>query len=122
VIPANTLASGDRVEIAVDFSHEGTATGFTAEVRWEAAAVVNRTAGAGEALVTGRVHGGIGPSLVYLSAENWGATLPHAVTALTATSGLSFPITVDFRGQMTAAGTDTVTLRSYRVVRYPATP
>ncbi len=122
VIPANTLQAGDRVEIAYDYSHEGTANGFTMELRWDNTAVINRTAAAGNTQVSARSDAAIGASLVYLSAESWGSVLGHSAMVTTAPSGVTFPATIDFRGQMSAAGTDTITLRNFRVVRYPTVP
>src|SRR5438270_617958 len=34
VISSGTLASGDRVEIRSDYSHEGTSSGFTVQIAW----------------------------------------------------------------------------------------
>jgi hypothetical protein len=118
LVPANTLVPGDRVEIALDFSHEGAATGFAFEIRWGSTTVATRTAPAGEALATVRVHSAIGNPTNYLSFESWGTTLAQAVGATTSAPDLTQPLTIDLLGRMTSATSETVTLRGYRVVRF----
>jgi hypothetical protein len=56
-----------------------------------------------------------------LSVQSWGTVLGLAAGVLNAYDSLNFPIALAFEGQMAATTTDTVTLRNFSVVRYPAT-
>jgi hypothetical protein len=119
-IPAGFLQAGDRVDIRFDYSHEGTATGFTIQVNWGGSTVVSRAAAAGETATGGRVDVGTYSSASQWRVESWGATLAFAASAGKATDSLAAPLTLSFLGNMAATTTDTVTLRNFTVVRYPA--
>jgi hypothetical protein len=119
-IAARSLAAGDRVEIRFDYSHEGTAAGIGFEVRWGATAVASRTTAAAEALATGRADAGVHANGAQWSGESWGAGLAFAAGAGSATDSLTAPLTIGFFGRLLAAATDTVTLRNFTVIRYPA--
>ncbi len=58
-IPAGFLQAGDRADIRFDYSHEGTATGFTFEVHWGSTTLVSRSATASETAAGGRVDTGV---------------------------------------------------------------
>jgi hypothetical protein len=57
-----------------------------------------------------------------MSVQTWGTLLGFAASVENAYDSLSYPIVLTFQGQMAATTTDTVTLRNFAVVRYPATP
>ncbi|MFN7923463.1 MAG: hypothetical protein U0Q16_25400 [Bryobacteraceae bacterium] len=119
-LAADTLRAGDRLELLYDYTHEGTGTGFAVDVRVAGTAVGSQTAAASVTLATGRTSLGIhGLGLVW-STQTWGAGLAMASSAGTASPVFTNSITIDFRGSMTASTSDTVTLRNFTVVRYPA--
>ncbi|MBI4875943.1 MAG: hypothetical protein HY822_15005 [Acidobacteria bacterium] len=118
-IPGGTLKTGDRVEIRFDVSHEGTASGFTLDVKWGATGVATRSAASAETLLTGRAEVSVQSGGAQWSSQTWGGTSALAAAAGTsAETGVS-DLLVDFQGQTAAAGTDTVTLRNYLVLRHP---
>ena len=119
-IPVGFLQPGDRADIRFDYSHEGTATGFTFEVHWGATTLVSRSGVASETAVGGRAEAGIDSSGAHWRVESWGATLAFAASAGSASDSLAAPLTVTFLGRMSASTSNTVTLRSLTVVRYPA--
>ncbi|MEK7404949.1 MAG: hypothetical protein AAB225_07560 [Acidobacteriota bacterium] len=119
-VPAGFLKPGDRVDIRFDFSHQGAATGFSFEVRWGATSVVARSAAAGESLATGRADAAIRSTGAQWSVQSWGTTLSLAAAVGAAADSLAVPLTLDFLGSMAAATTETVTLESFTVIRYPA--
>ena len=119
-IPAGFLKAGDRVEIRFDFSHEGSGTGFTFVALWGATTLVSRTSAAGETALGGRAEAGINSSAVQWDAQSWGAALALAASAGTAQDSLAAPLTVSFLGSMAGATSETITLRNFTVVRYPA--
>jgi hypothetical protein len=121
VIPANTLRSGDRVEIFFDYVHQGVSDGFQFEVMWGASSLVSRSAAAPVSLATGQASVGIYTADSQWNVQSWGSSgLGLAADSGTTTESLSNPITVDFRGWMAASASDSVTLRNYTVVRHPA--
>jgi len=119
-IPVGFLQPGDRADIRFDYSHEGTTTGFTFEVHWGGTTLVSRSGVAGEAATGGRAEAGIDSSGAHWRVESWGATLAYAASAGSASDSLAAPLTVTFLGRLSASTSNTVTLRSLTVLRYPA--
>ncbi len=120
-IAANSLKPGDRVAIRYDFSHQGTGSGLAIGVRWGTTTLESRDAHAGVSLISGRAEAAVRTMGVQWSTQSWGSALSLSTNAGVATDPLSAPLTIELLGRMTAAGSDTVTLESYTVVRYPAT-
>lgn len=121
-IPAGTIQPGDRVKIDFDYSHEGTLTGFSFTVNWGLTLLVQRNGAVSDAFVSGWAEAGANTSACQLSVQSWGTVLGLAAGVLNAYDSLSYNIVLAFQGQMAATTTDTVTLRNFSVVRYPATP
>jgi len=119
-VPAGLLKAGDRVDIRFDYSHEGTGTGFTFEVRWGGTLLLSRSAAAGEAQITGRTDAGIHAAGAQWSVQSWGAGLAFAAATGSAVDSLSAPLAIGFQGRMAGATSETLTLRNFTVLRYPA--
>ena len=118
--PADFLKPGDRVDIRFDFSHEGTDTGFTIEVRWGGSPMVTRSAVKEASKVAGRAEAGIHAGGAQWSVQSWGTALALAADVGQASDPLTSPLTIDLLAHMDAVTTETVTLRNFTVVRYPA--
>jgi hypothetical protein len=116
-IPSGVLSGGDRVEVRFDLDHQGTAAGFSFEVRWGSTVALHRDAAASETRATARLDAAILPASAQFSAQSWGALLPFAAAVDGASDPWSAGLTIDFRAN--AASGDTVTLRNYSVVRIP---
>jgi|HigsolmetaAR201D_1030396.scaffolds.fasta_scaffold04469_5 hypothetical protein len=119
-IPAAALRPGDRIEVRFDFSHEGTSSGFGMELRWGQSSVLSRTAGSTESKITGRFDAAVGASGVSWSAQTWGASLSLSATAGAVDGALDEGRVITFWGHMSGTTSDTVTLRNFTVIRYPA--
>jgi hypothetical protein len=119
-IPTGFLQPGDRAEIRFDYSHEGSGTGFTFAVLWGGTTLVSRAAAAGETALGGNADAGINTNGAQWRVESWGAVLALAASAGTAQDSLAAPLTVSFLGSMGGATSETVTLRNFTVIRYPA--
>jgi hypothetical protein len=119
-IPAASLLPGDRLELRFHYSHEGAASGFTFSVRWGATTVASRSAAATDSLAIGEVNVVPAAGGAQYGAQSWGSELALAAAAGNAPDSLSAGINIDFLGQMAASTGDSVTLRNFTVIRYPA--
>jgi len=119
-LPAGLLGTGDRLEVQYQYAHSGSGTGFTGEVHIGGTTAVSRAAPATETLVVGHTAFGIFSGGQVWDSQSWGASLSASVGAGTSAVDITQPLTVDFRGLVGAAGTDTVALSNFTVVRYPA--
>jgi hypothetical protein len=117
-IPTGLLVAGDRVEIRADFDHQGSAVGYSLEIRWGGTTVLHRDAAASDVLVSTRADAGILTSGSQLSFQSWGTALPFAAGVGSAADAFAAGITVDFQAKLAQAG-ETVRLRSYSVIRIP---
>jgi hypothetical protein len=119
-IPAGLLSIGDRIEAKYQYSHVGSAAGFTGEVRIGGTTVVSRSAAATETEFVGRTDLGTYSGAQLWDTQSWGTALAFLAATGTATIDITQALTVDFRGQMASAGSDSVVMRNFTVVRYPA--
>ncbi len=90
-------------------------------MNWGNTVVVKRGGAVSDALISGWAEAGAGASACQVSVQTWGTVLGLSAAVLNAYDLLSFPLVLAFQGQMSATTTDTVTLRNFTVVRYPAT-
>ncbi|HEY7390053.1 MAG TPA: hypothetical protein VH640_16170 [Bryobacteraceae bacterium] len=118
VIPPGVLAAGDHVEVKFDLAHQGTAGGFTFQVQWGATTLLQRTAAAGDAQVSGHGDAGLDVAGAQVSSESWGTLLPLAATVGSATDTYANGLTITFQASMNGPG-DTLGLRNYAVVLLP---
>jgi hypothetical protein len=118
-LPAGLLTTGDRVEVRYQFSHTGTATGFTPQISFGGTPVLSRTGSAADTAFAGVMDFAINSSAQPWSGQSWGSSLAFltAVGATGVNTGLS--VTIAFLGQMSGTTSDTVSLSSFTVVRYP---
>jgi hypothetical protein len=120
-IPAGVLGSGDRLEVRFQMLHTGTTVGFSGEVRIGTTAVVARSAPAAETRLTGETDFSIFGTSQLWDSKTWGVGLALTTTAGTAAEDTSQSLTVTFRGQMASAGGgESIALRNFTVLRYPA--
>ena len=119
-LPGGLLHTGDRVEIRFQYSHTGTATGFTPSVNWGATNVLSRAAAASDTAVAGTISLGINTSSQSYGVQSWGSALPLAASVANATENSTVNLTVTFSAAMAAATSDAVVLSNFTVTRYPA--
>jgi len=118
-IPVAGLLSGDRIEVRATFAHSGTATGFSFQVNWGNTAILSRTGGALDSGAVGRADAAITAAGAQVSIESWGSVLPLQVGILNAPAQAG--VAVVFLGELSQAGSDSVTLTNFTVLRYPGT-
>jgi hypothetical protein len=119
-LPAGLLSVGDRLEIQFQYAHNGSSNGFTGAIRVGGTTVASRTAVAGETAMVGRVSVAINSSAQQWDAQSWGGLLAFQPGVGVANENTQQALTVSFLGDIAAAGTDTVVLNNFTVVRYPA--
>jgi hypothetical protein len=119
-LPGNFLQPGDRVEIRFNYTHQGSATGFNAQVRWGASTMAVRNASATETAIAGHADAGVNVGGAQWNAETWGSILPLSASTGSAPDSYVTPITVNFLAQMAASTSESVMLRNFTVIRYPA--
>ena len=119
-IPAGLLGTGDRIEVQFQYAHTGTTAGFTGELHWGNTTVLSRGSVAAETAFVGRLSFGIYAGAQSWDTESWGNSLALANSVGTAGENTTANLTISLRGQMSVAGADSVTLRNFTVVRYPA--
>jgi len=119
-LSAGLLTTGDRIEIRYQFTHTGTATGFTPSVSWVGTPVVSRTTVATDTAFAGVLDFAINASTQPWSGQNWGSSTPFAAVVGSVSANTALSVTIGFQGQMSALTSDTVGLSSFTVVRYPA--
>ena len=119
-ISAGTLHIGDRIEVQFQYEHVGTVSGFNGEVRIGTTSAFSRDVTAAETLLVGTVGFAIGLSKQIFSTQSFGTSLAQTVSAGTTSELVGNDLTFHFKGHMLAAGADTVNLRTFTVIRYPA--
>jgi hypothetical protein len=119
-IPAGLLSAGDRIEIQFHFLHTGSSAGFTGEVQIGSTVVAARAAVASETLLVGHSSFGLDQSAQVWDTQSWGTALVSQTSAGTAAANTAQALTVSFLGQMATMTADSLVLRNFTVVRYPA--
>jgi len=118
-IPANVLVEGDRLEVSVHYTHEGTAVGFEQQVSWGGTGLHAVIAGAGETVSVAKFEIAAGTSTIYWSEQNWGQTSTAVTSVGSLSTAYNAPLTIEFRARMAGTTSETVSLRNFSVVRYP---
>lgn len=124
-VPAELFDSGDRIELSLNFEHTGTASGFRVEILIGGTSLFARDFAATDTLSFVKGSGGFYPTGVNLGTYSFGTA---GTTPGSAFSGLSgnatltptAASTISFRARMLTAGSDSVFLRNFTVIRYPA--
>jgi hypothetical protein len=119
-IPAGLLGTGDRVAVAYQMAHTGSAVGFAGELHFGGSTILSRSTAGGETSVAAHADFGIFAGGQAWSAQSWGNTLSFVTGVGASAEDTSQAVTISFRGQMLATTTDSVTLRNFTVIRYPA--
>jgi hypothetical protein len=119
-IPAGTLLTGDRIEVEYQYSHTGSAVGFTGEVHIGGTTVVSRAAPSSEGLFVGRTSLGTYSGAQTWDTQSWGGSLSFLATAGTAGEDITQALTVAFLGKMASTTSDNIVIRNFTVIRYPS--
>ncbi|HEY4359919.1 MAG TPA: hypothetical protein VGN17_03070 [Bryobacteraceae bacterium] len=120
-VAAGLLTTGDRLAVEFQYVHTGSAVGFTGEVHVGGTAIISRAAASTETLLVGKTSFGTFSGGEIWDTQSWGgATLTFLASAGTATEDITQALTVSFLAKMTSSTTDTVAIRNFTVIRYPA--
>ena len=120
-LPAGLLATGDRIEVQYQYAHTGTSVGFTGEVHIGGTTVASRAAGASESLFVGKTGFGTYSGGETWETESWGSSsLTFAASAGNASEDITQALIVGFLGKLASSSSDSVVIRNFTVIRYPA--
>ena len=119
-LPAGLLGTGDRIEVRYQFTHTGTSTGFTPQVSWGTTPVLSRTGSAADTAFAGIMDFAINSSTQPWSGQSWGSSLAFQTALGSVSVNTALNVTITFLGQMSTTTSDTLSLSSFTVVRYPA--
>jgi len=119
-LPPNLLKAGDRVEIRFDYAHSGGSTAFTVQVTWGASTLTSRTGAASDALISGRSGLGVHASGSQWASETWNGQGANTLTIGNAADNISSAIAVRFLANFSGSTSDSITVRNFSVLRYPA--
>ena len=119
-IPADTLAAGDRVTVSFSFTHEGAVRAPSFEIRWGGTSVISRAATTAESRIVGSAEFGLYDAGALWAAQSWGGVLSLVSGTGISNAFLFLPLEVELLGRFASSTTDTLTLRNYTVIRYPA--
>ena len=119
-IPAGLLGAGDRLEVQFQYAHTGSSTGFTGAVLIGSTPVASQSGDATEALLAGHASFGTYEGGQTWDTQTWGVGLSLTVHAGTASEDTSQAVRVSLQGQMAGTTSDSVFLRNFTVIRYPA--
>jgi hypothetical protein len=117
-VPGAGMNPGDRIGIRFSFSHTNTASGFDIAVNWGSTPILSRHGGPQDSGLVGQADVAISASGAEVSTQSWGTVLSFLPGIQSITSGAG--VKIDFQGQLSAAGPDTLTLQNFTVIRYPA--
>jgi hypothetical protein len=120
VIPVSALVPGSRLEARFDWSHEGGATAFSVQASWAGSAIVSRSLASSETLFTGRLDLPVLATGLQWNSQTWGSTSTLASGVGIFSDSLSAAVPLSFWAQMNSGTAETVTLRNFTVVWYPA--
>jgi hypothetical protein len=118
-IPVAGLLSGDRIEVRATFAHSGTTTGFSFQVNWGTTTILARSGAPQDSGAAGRADAAITAGGAQVSIESWGSVLPFQAGILNAPAQAG--LEVIFLGEVSQAGSDSITLTNFTVLRYPGT-
>ncbi len=124
-IPSEFFDSGDRIEIMLNFEHTGSASGFTVEIFIGSTSVFNRSFANTDTLSFVKASGGYYPTGAAFGTYSFGTAGASTGSPFTGLSGNvtltpTAAATISFRARLNSASSDTVFLRNYTVIRYPA--
>jgi hypothetical protein len=119
-LAAGLLGAGDRLEVQFQYAHTGTTTGFTGAVLMGGTTVASRGAAATDALLAGHTSFGIYGGGQLWDTQTWGIALSLAANAGTASENTAQAVRVSLQAQMAGTTSDSVFLRNFTVIRYPA--
>jgi hypothetical protein len=98
----------------------GSANGFTGQIQIGGTTLLTRSGASSETAFAGRAAFGLYSGGQQWDAESWGGALPFQTAVGTASEDPAQALTVNFLGDLAAAGSDSVVLRNFTVIRYPA--
>lgn len=119
-IPPSFLSASDRVEIRFLFSHSGSTSGVTYSLGWGTTTVLQRAGGIGDTTISGSADASVTLASTLFAGQSFGTVLAPLPFLSSSTASLSSAITITLSGAISTAGSDSISLVNFTVIRYPA--
>ena len=122
-IPANALVAGDRVELKFGYLHLGSVAMSAAVISWGGTTLMSRRMNTSDIALYGESSILVAPdgTLQYYTSSQGPVALVPVVTAGTVLGNIQNITTLTFTGSVsTTQSADSLALKYYTVVRYPA--
>ena len=116
-VPAAALKPGDRIEVHFTFAHSGTASAFDVQLNWGNLTILARHGGTQDAAIAGQAEAAVTTAGAQISLQSWGSVLNFLPGIVN--SAPQAGLKVDLQGRMSVAGSDSIGLASFTVLRYP---
>lgn len=118
-VPLALLRAGDRFEVRVELSHQGSSSAFSYSINWGNAILTARSGAGADAQFSTRLDTLPNGATLYWGWQSWGsATGALAGTGLSTSLAL-IDTDVEVFGQMATSTSDAVTLQNLTVIRLP---
>jgi hypothetical protein len=116
-IAASGLHPGDRIEVRFTFAHTGTASAFDVQLKWGDSTVLARHGSVQDSAVAGQAEASLSSTGAQVTVQSWGTVLAFLPGILSAPAQNG--VKVDLLAALSRAGSDSIALTSYTVLRYP---
>ena len=119
-VPASFLDSGDRLVVQFTVNHTGTASAFDVEMRMAGSTLYTRSLPSSEQRIAFDGSAGLFGSGAAWQIQTYGVSAAVDMKLPEFSINPTSAFTIEFRGRLTATSADSIALRNYTVIRYPA--
>jgi hypothetical protein len=119
-IPASFLDSGDRLVVQFTVNHTGAASAFEVEMRLAGSTLYTRSLPSSEQRIAFDGTAGLFSSGTAWQIQTYGVSAALDLKVPEFSINPTSAFTIDFRARLTTSSGDSLALRNYSVIRYPA--
>ncbi|MCX6611515.1 MAG: hypothetical protein NTW74_11770 [Acidobacteria bacterium] len=119
-IPASFLDSGDRLVVQFTVNHTGTASAFDVEMRMAGSTLYSRSLPSTEQRIAFDGSAGLFGAGAAWQIQTYGVSASVDLKVPEFSFSPTSAFTIDFRGRLTTTSADSIAVRNYSVIRYPA--
>ncbi len=120
IIQPSQLQEGDRIELTFGYQHFGTQVAPRITIGWGASDVLARNLSSTESGILGNVHFAVTSGSAIYMCDSRGVVSAQNISTGTSVESILAPLTVSFRAHLATTTTESMFLRYFSVIRYPA--